>query len=162
MFFGSDSTKSSDEPTKTYWERLDEISYSPVPSGILSAALLLKAIKKSAPLPTIPNTGTSGGSYAFQQSLATAKPTRLSCGFFGGALALGTYMMYDGDPVNASGFNFAWSTLYLLVNGKSAVSSFFKGRLTPISLGALALFNAALYGREFFWSQRSPFSVNGQ
>ncbi|KAI3406068.2 hypothetical protein KGF56_001287 [Candida oxycetoniae] len=147
----------SESTSNNVWSKLDELSLSPIPSGVLSAALLLKALKKSVGTTEIPYKGTSGSSYALHKSIVAAKPTRISCAFFGGALALGTFMMIDGDPLNASGFNFAWSTLYLFVNGKAAASSFFKGRMTPVALGSLALFDAALYGREFFWSKNSPF-----
>ena len=149
------TTSTSSHPS--ILQRLDNLSTSPIPSAVLSLALLLKALVKSRPLPAVPNSGTSGSSYALQQSLSLAKPTRTTCAFFGGALALGTYMMYDGDPLNAAGFNFAWSSLYLIVNGKSAILSFFKARFTPAGLTGLALLNAGIYGKEFFWSKRSPF-----
>ncbi|CCG23175.1 hypothetical protein CORT_0D03320 [Candida orthopsilosis Co 90-125] len=150
----SDSTI---KPPPSLYEQLDALSISPIPSGILSGALFLKALTKTTSAAAIPNSGTSGSSFAFHKTLAASRPTRLSCTLFGSAMALGTYMMIDGDPLNASGFNFAWSTLYLIVNGKSSISSIFKGRVTPVALSGLALFDAALYGREFFWSKRSPF-----
>ncbi|KAI5969588.1 hypothetical protein CANMA_001251 [Candida margitis] len=146
------------KPSPSVYEQLDALSVSPYPSGVLSAGLFLKALTKTSSAVTIPNSGTSGSSFAFHKKLAASQPTRLSCTLFGSAMALGTYMMIDGDPLNASGFNFAWSTLYLIVNGKSSVSSVFKGRLAPVALSGLALFDAALYGREFFWSKRSPFN----
>ena len=155
--FTSDMSDSTIKPPPSFYEQLDSLSVSPVPSGVLSGALFLKALTKTSSAVSIPNSGTSGSSFAFHKTLAASRPTRLSCTLFGSAMALGTYMMIDGDPLNASGFNFAWLTLYLIVNGKSSILSIFKGRMTPVALSGLALFDAALYGREFFWSKRSPF-----
>ncbi|KAL6454353.1 HHT21 histone H3.1/H3.2 [Candida maltosa Xu316] len=135
----------------------DKLSISPIPAAVLGGSLVLKGAFGNSAGVAIPNQGTSGSSFKFSKTLAAARPTPLSCFLFGGASLLGSWMMYDGDPVNASGFNFAWSTLYLIVNGKSAFSSLFKARVTPLALSGLALFNAGLYGREFLWSKHSPF-----
>ncbi|QWU88410.1 hypothetical protein CA3LBN_002718 [Candidozyma haemuli] len=75
----------------------------------------------------------------------------LSCFLFGGASALGGYIMYDGDVPNGAGFTFAWSTLYLLVNGRPALKSLIRGHVSPLALAGLALGNAGIYGKEFIW-----------
>ncbi|KAI5954578.1 hypothetical protein KGF54_002353 [Candida jiufengensis] len=139
--------------------RVDALSTSPIPAGLLSASLLLKGFTSSgsSASSTIPNSGTSGSSFAFHKQIKNSKPTKFGCLGFGSIMALGTYLMIDGDPLNGSGFNFAWSLLYLIVNGKSSISSLFKGHVTPLGLSGLALFNTGLYGREFFWSKQSPF-----
>lgn len=61
------------------------------------------------------------------------------------------WIIYDGDLANGAGFNFAWSTLYLIVNGTSSVKSLTLGRLNPIGLSMLALGNVGMYGKKFFW-----------
>lgn len=81
--------------------------------------------------------------------VAVARPTRLSCFTFGGASLLGAWMMYDGDPVNASGFNFAWLALYLIVNGKESILGIFKGRITPLGLG-VSFIQYRFVWKEFF------------
>ncbi|KAI5962341.1 uncharacterized protein KGF55_003417 [Candida pseudojiufengensis] len=156
----ADSSSSSDVVKNaippSILSRIDELSTSPIPAGLLSASLLLKGFTSSS-TSTIPNSGTSGSSFAFHKKLQTAKPTKFGSLGFGSIMALGTYMMIDGDPINASGFNFAWSLLYLIVNGKSSISSLFRGHISPIGLSGLALFNTGIYGREFIWSKKSPF-----
>lgn len=95
--------------------------------------------------------GSAGGSYQFHKSAVFKKPSRYSCILFSVAHAFGGYMIYDGDETNGAGFTFAWSTLYLIVNGQASIKSLLGGRVTPVSLGILALGNAAIYGKAFFW-----------
>ncbi|CAX40199.1 conserved hypothetical protein [Candida dubliniensis CD36] len=143
------------------YDTIDKLSISPIPAAVLGGSLVLKGLfgTNATPVEVSANGGGGGGSGAFKlgRKVAIARPTRSSCFTFGGASLLGAWMMYDGDPVNASGFNFAWSVLYLMVNGKASVSNIFKGRITPLGLSGLALVNTGLYGREFFWSKNSPF-----
>ncbi|KAK6866680.1 Altered inheritance of mitochondria protein 19, mitochondrial [Candida tropicalis] len=173
-------------PSKsTVNQTLDSLSISPIPAAILGGSLLLKGLAGN-PIPvTSPVQGSSGsflfrnkldvlkptrnpipvtspaqgssGSFLFRNKLDVLKPTRASCFTFGGASLLGAWMMFDGEPINASGFNFAWSTLYLIVNGKASLSSIFRGKVAPLAISGLAVFNAGLYGREFLWSKNSPF-----
>lgn len=126
-------------------------STSPLPAWALSASLLYKGATN--PKPVDPKLG-SGGSVDFAKSLATAKPTRPSCFLFGPAAALGGYIIYDGDVSNGAGFLFAWSTLYLLVNGKPAITSLLRGHVVPLSIATLALGNVGIYGKQFFWPSR--------
>lgn len=121
---------------------------SPLPAWAMSASLLYAGLSSHKPVDT--KLG-SGGSSHFSRTLALSKPTRASCFLFGGVNALGGYIIYDDDVTNGAGFTFAWSTLYLLVNGRSAVKSLLGGRVSPLALSVLALGNAGIYAREFFW-----------
>lgn len=71
-------------------------------------------------------------------------PSKLSCGVFGTAFGLGTFMMADGDYKNGSGFVAVWSTLYLMANRQS----FLRGTY-PTAMMGLAAFNAVGYAVEF-------------
>lgn len=124
---------------------------SPVPAWAFAAGLGYTAY--SIPTKMAANVGSSGGSYLFHQSAVFKKPSRNSCILFGLTHALGGYMIHDGDETNGAGFTFAWSTLYLIVNGKASVTSLLRGRVTPMSLSILALGNATIYGKGFFWPQ---------
>ena len=74
-----------------------------------------------------------------------------TCLLFGAANALGSYIIYDGDVTNGAGFTFAWLTLYLIVNGRPSFRSMLRGRMSPVALSVLALGNAGIYGKQFFW-----------
>ena len=135
---------------------LDLLSISPIPAAVLGGSLLLKGVSGN-PIPATSPVQGSSGSFLFRNKLDILKPTRASCFTFGGASLLGAWMMFDGDPINASGFNFAWLTLYLIVNGKASLLSALRGKIAPLTISGLALFNAGIYGKEFFWSKNSPF-----
>ncbi|KGU21143.1 hypothetical protein MGK_06031 [Candida albicans P57055] len=152
------TNKMAQPQTNSIYDSIDKLSVSPIPAAALGGSLVLKGLFGASATPVnVGATGGTGSAFKLGRKVAVARPTRLSCFTFGGASLLGAWMMYDGDPVNASGFNFAWSALYLIVNGKESISGIFKGRITPLGLGGLALFNTGLYGREFFWSKNSPF-----
>lgn len=138
----------SNDFTKTALKYANAASSSPVPAWALSAALVYRGL--SIQKPVDPKLG-SGGSFDFSKSVAASKPNRISCFLFGGASALGGYIMYDGDVPNGAGFTFAWSTLYLLVNGRPALKSLIRGHVSPLALAGLALGNAGIYGKEFIW-----------
>lgn len=133
---------------KTAVKYANAASTSPVPAWALSAALLYRGLTLQKPVD--PKLG-SGGSFNFSKSVAAAKPNKLSCFLFGGASALGGYIINDGDVSNGAGFTFAWSTLYLLANGRPALKSLVRGHVTPLSFAVLALGNAGIYGKEFIW-----------
>ena len=144
-------------PSKsTVNQTLDLLSISPIPAAILGGSLLLKGLAGN-PIPVTSPVQGSSGSFLFRNKLDVLKPTRASCFTFGGASLLGAWMMFDGEPINASGFNFAWLTLYLIVNGKASLLSIFRGKVAPLAISGLAVFNAGLYGIEFLWSKNSPF-----
>ena len=127
----------------------NELPNTPYPAWFFSAVLLYKGVTTHKPIAN--STGTSGGSAKFSQWLSLSKPSRLSCFTFGAAHLLGGWIIYDGDLANGAGFNFAWSTLYLIVNGTSSVKSLTLGRLNPIGLSMLALGNVGMYDKKFFW-----------
>ncbi|ODV81231.1 uncharacterized protein CANTADRAFT_47391 [Suhomyces tanzawaensis NRRL Y-17324] len=138
----------SQETKDSIFKTLDNLALTPYPALLLGSSLLLKGITQPAPISA---TGSSGGSAHFSQRLALTKPTRASCYTFGAANLVGAWLSYDGEPVNAAGFNFAWASLYLIVNGGPGVKSLFKARVTPFAISVLALGNAGLYGKKFFW-----------
>lgn len=148
----TDTSNMADE-FKEKFEKLsdtvNQLPKTPYPAWVFSGLLLYKGITTHKPIGDY--TGTSGGSYKFSQSLSLSKPSRVTCFTFGAAHLLGGWILYDGDIPNGAGFNFAWSTLYLLVNGKSSVKSLVQGRLNPVGLSILAIGNVGLYGKEFFW-----------
>lgn len=129
-------------------QAMQDLSRTPYPAWCLASGLLLKGITAHKPMPA---PAGSGSSFSFSQRLAVSKPTRISCLSFGLAHLLGGWIIYDGDVVNGAGFNFAWSTLYLIVNGKNSIGSIFKARVSPAALSLLAIGNATLYGKQFFW-----------
>lgn len=133
---------------KDIYSYILQASQSPLPAWAMSVSLLYSGLNTHTAVDT--KLG-SGGSSRFSKALALSKPTKKSCFLFGGVNALGGYIIYDGDISNGAGFTFAWSVLYLLVNGKSALKSLTRGRLSPMALSILALGNTGLYGREFFW-----------
>lgn len=140
---------SMEQVTKSSEQYISAASQSPLPAWALSASLLYLGFNAHPPVDS--KLGSSGGSSQFSKQLALTKPTRTSCFTFGAANALGGWMIFDGDTANGSGFTFAWSTLYLLVNGRPALRSLVSGRVSPAAVSILALGNAAIYGKQFFW-----------
>lgn len=139
-----------EEDIRTLTERVTALGTSPIPAWVFSLALLMNELHKTRN--KVDFQGTSGGSYKFRQQLLSAKPTRASALTFGITNLLGGYMIYDGDVSNGAGFGFAWSTLYLIVNGTSGLKSLVRGSVAPLGLSVLALANVGLYGKQFFWS----------
>lgn len=131
---------------------VDAAGQSPLPAWALAGSLLFAGFNSHTPVN--PKLG-SGGSSTFSRLLAAAKPTRKSCFLFGAANALGGWILFDGDVANGSGFSFAWSVLYLLVNGRPALKSLIHGRVSPAAISVLALGNAGVYGKQFFWPAQS-------
>ncbi|KAK6456396.1 altered inheritance of mitochondria protein 19 [Scheffersomyces xylosifermentans] len=130
-------------------QTLDELSVSPYPAALLGFSLLAKGLSSSRPVQEV--TTASGSGVKFLRSTAVSRPTKASCLTFGAANLLGAWITYDGEPVNGAGFNFAWSTLYVIVNGKAGIKSLFRGKVSPAAIGLLAVGNATLYGKKFFW-----------
>ncbi|KAH3901253.1 Aim19p SCDLUD_002742 [Saccharomycodes ludwigii] len=81
--------------------------------------------------------------------LKSIGPSIKNCLLFGGCLALGGYIVYDGDLESGSGFIGAWSTLYLIVNGKKSINCLKYSKFIPIVGTVFALNNALTYGRRF-------------
>lgn len=128
---------------------IESLSISPYPALVFGNILILKgALQSSASLAV---NGSTGSTLIKSQKL---QPTRISCFGFGATQLIGAWLMYDGEPVNAAGFNFAWLSLYLIVNGRSSFKSIFRGRVSPLGLSILALGNSVIYGGEFFWPRQ--------
>lgn len=141
------------ELSDTALDYVDLAAHSPLPAWAMTGLLLYAGF--SAPQALASKAG-SGGSYQFSKSLALAKPTRKSSLLFGAANALGGWIIFDGDVTNGAGFTFAWSCLYLLVNGGPSVKSLLHGRVSPVAISTLALGNAGIYGKQFFWPRLRP------
>lgn len=131
---------------------MNQTADSAVPPWIFSSVLLYRGLTSTRPIDAI--AGSSGGSAKLAKSLAIAKPTKASCYLFGLTHLVGGYMIFDLDVENGAGFTFAWSSLYLLVNGKASIKSIFLGRVSPIGLSVFAVGNSIIYGREFFWPKK--------
>lgn len=78
--------------------------------------------------------------------------TRKNALLFGVSQLLGSWMIYDDDLEDGSGFLMAWSTLYLIVNGKSSIVALKYTRVWPLALSSIALTNLGLYGRRYITS----------
>lgn len=129
-------------------KKIEELQSTPYAAWAFSGALLLKGL--SAPSASLVAQHAGGAAIAGGK-FALVRPTKLSCFLFGGAHLLGGWIMYDGDVDSGAGFNFAWSTLYLLVNGKAGLKSLFRARLFPLGLSLMAVGDVFLYGKQFFW-----------
>lgn len=68
---------------------------------------------------------------------------------FGAANLVGSWMIYDDDIEDGSGFMMAWSTLFLIVNGKNSLTALKYRKTWPLLLSSLAIANLGLYGRRF-------------
>ncbi|CCE79314.1 Piso0_001371 [Millerozyma farinosa CBS 7064] len=133
-------------------EKIEVLQSTPYAAWAFSGALLLKGL--SAPsVSSVAQHAAGGGGDIIGRKLALVRPSKLSCFLFGGAHLLGGWIIYDGDIDSGAGFNFAWSTLYLLVNGKVGLKSVLRGRLFPFGLSLMAAGDVFLYGKQFFWSK---------
>ncbi|CAB4257051.1 similar to Saccharomyces cerevisiae YIL087C AIM19 Putative protein of unknown function [Maudiozyma barnettii] len=71
---------------------------------------------------------------------------------FGIANLAGSWMIYDDDIEDGSGFLMAWSTLFLIVNGRSSLTALKYRMVWPLMLSTMAVTNVGLYGRRFITS----------
>ncbi|ODV67054.1 hypothetical protein HYPBUDRAFT_166954 [Hyphopichia burtonii NRRL Y-1933] len=146
---GKEVAEDAGQLTQNLQKQVSNLSNTPYPAWVFASLLLFKGISHQKPIESI--SGSSGGSYQFAKSLAGSKPSRASCFTFGLTHLLGGWIIFDGDVLNGAGFNFAWSSLYLIVNGTSSIKSIAGGRVSPLGLSLLALGNAGIYGKKFFW-----------
>lgn len=133
--------------------KAEQLGLLPLPALAMGSALAWQGLV-TVPAAQIPidNAGrTSGGLFKFSNKMAKLGPSRLSCLAFAGTNFLGAWMMYDGDELNAAGFNFSWLLLYMIVNARGSVKSILHGRVSPLALSVLATGNAFIYGKKFFW-----------
>lgn len=75
---------------------------------------------------------------------------------FGAANLVGSWMIYDDDLEDGSGFIMAWSTLFLVVNGKNSLTALKYRRAWPLLLSSLAVANVGLYGKRFISRDFGP------
>lgn len=126
--------------------QVDQLGALPYPSAALGSLLALRGLMVPDNVVEVIQ-GVAGE--PVREKVTVAKPTRALCFTFGAANLIGTYIMFL-DPKNGAGFNFAWNSLYLIVNGKQALELATHGKFMPAGLGAFALFNAGVYGKRYF------------
>ena len=108
----------------SYSEQLYQYSQTPYPSWLFAGLLLSTPLVTKQPAPKIQTT-TGGGSFAsFLKSSSKNRvgPSNASSLLFGGAMALGGWIIRDGDVESGTGFITAWSTLYLVVSARSCLT----------------------------------------
>jgi hypothetical protein len=134
-------------------QQLYQYSQTPYPAWVFSSLLLSTPFVLKQPLSTI-QTGTSGGSFRslFKGATGRIGPSPASSLLFGGAFALGGWIIRDGDVESGTGFITAWSTLYLIVNAKSSFKGLRYGKVWPILLSTVAGANAYTHGKRFFFT----------
>ncbi|KAK6464399.1 hypothetical protein DFJ63DRAFT_70228 [Scheffersomyces coipomensis] len=136
--------------TKTINDSIYELGSSPYPAIALGSSLLFRGITYKPQLKASANTNVYK-----QVALAMSRPTKKTCFTFGAVNLLGAWLIYDGDEVNGAEFNAVWSSIYLLINGKSSITSLIRGRhVSPLVLSSLALFNTTIYGHYIISSWR--------
>lgn len=89
------------------------------------------------------------GPFARTTSVKNVGLTGRSALLFGAASLIGSWMIYDDDLESGSGFTAAWSTLYLVLNGKASMGWIRYGKMWPLLVSGVALGNTAMYGRRF-------------
>ncbi|EDO17848.1 hypothetical protein Kpol_1043p38 [Vanderwaltozyma polyspora DSM 70294] len=88
------------------------------------------------------------------QKLWSRQPTRIGPStkislLFGISQVLGSFMIYDGDLESGSGFIAAWSTTYLISQGRNSLQALKLGKVWPLMLTTSSLCNAYLYGKRY-------------
>ena len=116
---------------------------SPVPAWTLATLLISRGFFG-------PNDKLVVGGADIKQMVIKIKPTRVSCFGFGIAHLLGGWIVFDGAQQEGAGFNFAWSSLYVLANGRGNIRNIFKyGRFSPLALTLAAMTDAGIYSSKF-------------
>lgn len=132
-------------------QRLYDATKTPYPSLVFSSMLFATPLLTSQPV-AVQNSASSG----LFRSLKVKHigPTTVSSVLFGSAMALGSWIMYEGDVESGSGFITAWSSLYLVVNGRQMFNGVRYGRVWPVMLSVTALGEAYLHGKRFFFGSQ--------
>ncbi|KAH3667779.1 hypothetical protein WICMUC_005311 [Wickerhamomyces mucosus] len=128
-------------------QQLYEYSQTPLPALLQSSLLLLTPWISSQPQSLIKQS-SSGSLLTKSKRIGPSTPSAL---LFGSALGLGSFIIHDGDLDSGSGFITAWSTLYLIVNGRSTFNGLLYGRPWPLVLTTVSGVNAYTYGHQFFF-----------
>lgn len=142
-----------EKPAESLLSTLRLYSVTPYPPLLFSCSLFVTPFLRSSLvlLPQLQAAANNGSvitkfSPFGKTPIRSANPTSLSCLVFGGAVALGSFMIYDNDLVNGSGVVSAWSILFSIVNFKRGLWSM---SLWPKYLIGLGAFNSYMYGRTF-------------
>ncbi|KAH3676217.1 hypothetical protein WICPIJ_009177 [Wickerhamomyces pijperi] len=154
------------DPNASTLQQLYQYSSTPYPSLLQSALVLATPIISGGPEKTLaaPH-GSVGGGGSFLSSAAKVKqigPSPLSSLLFGSAFALGSWIIYDGDVDSGSGFITAWSSLYLIVNGRGTLKGVLRGKPWPLLLAGVSGVNALIYGRRFFFGSAGISNDDGK
>lgn len=91
---------------------------------------------------------SSGG---FLSKTKTVGPSPINSLFFGSAMALGGWIINEGDVESGSGFITAWTSLYLLVNCTNSIKALGHGKVWPLLLSGVAGGNLYIHGKRFFF-----------
>lgn len=124
---------------------------TPIP-GFLNAALLLATPLVSPAMQNPANLVERASRFRVVNALTRPQhlgPSKKVALLFGGANALGAWMIHDHDLESGSGFIAAWSTLYLIVGGRGSIKALKYGKFWPLVLATASGANAALYTRRF-------------
>lgn len=89
------------------------------------------------------------GSFARTRGIEKVGISSRSALLFGIASLGGSWMIFDNDLESGCGFTAAWSSLYLIINGKSSLTWIKFGKVWPMLISGLALENTAMYGRRY-------------
>lgn len=139
--------------SKSVAQQLYDATLTPYPAWGLAAALLATPLATSQPQAVQIRNAQAGSGYLFSAAKKRLHvgPTTVSSVLFGGAMALGGWISSQGDVESASGFITAWSSLYLIVNGRQAFNGIRYGRLWPVFLSTAALGEAYFHGKRFLY-----------
>ncbi|QLG72485.1 hypothetical protein HG535_0D01930 [Zygotorulaspora mrakii] len=138
-------------PEKPNGKQLFSYTDTPTPALLNCSMLLLTPIISPATVSPV-SVAQRSASSRLANMLTKPKylgPTKKTALLFGGAQALGAWMIHDGDLESGCGFLAAWSTLYLIVGGRGSLKSLRYGKVWPLMLSTISLGNAYLYGRRF-------------
>lgn len=130
-------------------EQFYQSSKTPYPSWAF-ASLLFPTPLFSKQIALNSSSGGYGGS-KFLSKTKTIGPSPLNSLFFGGAMALGGWIINEGDVEDGSGFITAWTSLYLLVNGTNSLKALAHGKVWPLVLSGVAGGNLYIHGKRFFF-----------
>ncbi|ODV75823.1 Aim19p CYBJADRAFT_3347 [Cyberlindnera jadinii NRRL Y-1542] len=138
--------------TNDYREQLYASTTTPYPSLLFSGMLFATPLITSQPeAVTRMNADVNRGVLFKTAKRLRVGPTTVSSVLFGSAMALGSWIMFEGDVESGSGFITAWSSLYLIVNGRQMFNGLRYARVWPVVLSSVALGEAVLHGKRFFY-----------
>lgn len=138
-------------PKGSFLSRLYSYTTTPAPA-IGNAALFLATPVVSPAVQNPANAVERAGRLQWLNKVTRPEylgPSKRVALLFGGANALGAWIIHDQDLESGSGFLAAWSTLYLVVGGRGSVRAVRYGKVWPLVLTAASGLNALLYSRRF-------------